>query len=123
MHSLSTWGGGVLGLCSEARERQRTRSLEGDRLALCSSASGRPFLLYVGLAHMHVPLTRTQLSADPQGRTPYAAGLREMDGLVGQIKDGADRMAKGNTFLWFTGEVAKPSLPSWVLMAAPAPAP
>ncbi|XP_014402743.1 PREDICTED: arylsulfatase G isoform X3 [Myotis brandtii] len=69
-----------------------------------ASASGRPFLLYVGLAHMHVPLTRTQLSADPQGRAPYAAGLREMDGLVGQIKDGADRTAKGNTFLWFTGD-------------------
>lgn len=73
-------------------------------MALCSSASGRPFLLYVGLAHMHVPLTRTQLPADPQGRAPYAAGLREMDGLVGQIKDRADRTAKGNTFLWFTGE-------------------
>ncbi|KAK1331203.1 hypothetical protein QTO34_009152 [Cnephaeus nilssonii] len=99
MHSPSTWGRGVLGLCSEARERRGTRSLESDRSALCSSASGRPFLLYVGLAHMHVPLTRTPLAADP-----YAAGLREMDSLVGQIKDTADRTAKGNTFLWFTGD-------------------
>ncbi|XP_007958087.1 arylsulfatase G [Orycteropus afer afer] len=65
--------------------------------------SGRPFLLYVGLAHMHVPLSVTRPSADLPGRRPYAAGLREMDSLVGQIKDKVDRTAKENTFLWFTG--------------------
>ncbi|XP_016056964.1 PREDICTED: arylsulfatase G [Miniopterus natalensis] len=69
-----------------------------------ASASSRPFLLYVALAHMHVPLTKTQLPAGPQARRPYAAGLREMDGLVGQIKDQVDRTAKGNTFLWFAGD-------------------
>lgn len=71
-----------------------------------ASTSGRPFLLYVGLAHMHVPVsfTRTPLSADPQDGTPYASGLREMDSLVGQIKDRVDRTAKENTFLWFTGD-------------------
>ncbi|XP_019493230.1 PREDICTED: arylsulfatase G isoform X1 [Hipposideros armiger] len=71
-----------------------------------ASTSGRPFLLYVGLAHMHVPVpfTRTPLSADPQDCTPYASGLREMDSLVGQIKDRVDRTAKENTFLWFTGD-------------------
>ncbi|XP_008567596.1 PREDICTED: arylsulfatase G [Galeopterus variegatus] len=69
-----------------------------------ASASGRPFLLYVGLAHMHVPLSVTQLSADSQGRRPYNAGLREMDRLVGQIKDKVDHTARENTFLWFTGD-------------------
>uniref|UniRef100_A0A8C0YTQ3 Arylsulfatase G n=1 Tax=Canis lupus familiaris TaxID=9615 RepID=A0A8C0YTQ3_CANLF len=69
-----------------------------------ASASGRPFLLYMGLAHMHVPISRTQLSADLRGRRPYGAGLREMDSLVGQIKDKVDRTAKENTFLWFTGD-------------------
>ncbi|XP_036925683.1 arylsulfatase G isoform X2 [Sturnira hondurensis] len=69
-----------------------------------ASTSRRPFLLYVGLAHMHVPLPATQLSADPQGRGPYAAGLREMDSLMGQIKDTVDRTAKENTFMWFTGD-------------------
>ncbi|XP_049714684.1 arylsulfatase G isoform X2 [Elephas maximus indicus] len=69
-----------------------------------ASASGRPFLLYVGLAHMHVPLSVTRPSAGPPGRRLYAAGLREMDSLVGQIKDKVDRTAKGNTFLWFTGD-------------------
>ncbi|XP_053511558.1 arylsulfatase G isoform X2 [Artibeus jamaicensis] len=69
-----------------------------------ASTSGRPFLLYVGLAHMHVPLPETQLSADPRGRGPYAAGLRELDSLMGQIKDTVDRTAKENTFVWFTGD-------------------
>ncbi|PNJ50920.1 ARSG isoform 5 [Pongo abelii] len=69
-----------------------------------ASTSGRPFLLYVALAHMHVPLPVTQLPAAPQGSRLYGAGLREMDGLVGQIKDKVDRTAKENTFLWFTGD-------------------
>ncbi|XP_036755714.1 arylsulfatase G isoform X4 [Manis pentadactyla] len=69
-----------------------------------ASTSGRSFLLYVGLAHMHVPLPRTQRSAHPQDQRLYGAGLREMDNLVGQIKDKVDRTAKENTFLWFTGD-------------------
>ncbi|XP_021784112.1 arylsulfatase G isoform X5 [Papio anubis] len=69
-----------------------------------ASTSGRPFLLYVALAHMHVPLPVTQLPAAPRGRRLYGAGLREMDGLVGQIKDKVDHTAKDNTFLWFTGD-------------------
>ncbi|XP_070336197.1 arylsulfatase G isoform X7 [Odocoileus virginianus] len=69
-----------------------------------ASTSGRPFLLYVGLAHMHVPLTRTPLSAGPRSLRPYSAGLREMDRLVGRIKDTVDLEGKNNTFLWFTGD-------------------
>ncbi|KAM6164331.1 arylsulfatase G [Rhynchocyon petersi] len=69
-----------------------------------ASADGRPFLLYVAPAHMHVPLPATRPSADLPGLTPYAAALREMDGLVGQIKGEVDRMAKGNTLIWFTGD-------------------
>nr|XP_058904519.1 arylsulfatase G isoform X1 [Kogia breviceps] len=69
-----------------------------------ASASGRPFLLYVGLAHMHVPLSRNPLSAEAGGRRPYSAALREMDSLVGRIKDKVDLTAKNNTFLWFTGD-------------------
>uniref|UniRef100_A0A8D2CTI2 Arylsulfatase G n=1 Tax=Sciurus vulgaris TaxID=55149 RepID=A0A8D2CTI2_SCIVU len=69
-----------------------------------ASASGRPFLLYVGLAHMHVPLAGTRPWANPWGQSPYRAGLREMDSLVGRIKDEVNHMAKENTFLWFTGD-------------------
>ncbi|XP_045425464.1 arylsulfatase G isoform X1 [Lemur catta] len=69
-----------------------------------ASASGRPFLLYVALAHMHVPLSVTQIQAASGGRRLYGAALREMDSLVGQIKDKVDRTAKENTFLWFTGD-------------------
>ncbi|XP_046278618.1 arylsulfatase G isoform X2 [Marmota monax] len=69
-----------------------------------ASASGRPFLLYVGLAHMHVPLAVAGPRANPRGQSPYRAGLREMDSLVGQIKDKVDHMEKENTLLWFTGD-------------------
>ncbi|XP_042558661.1 arylsulfatase G isoform X1 [Dipodomys spectabilis] len=69
-----------------------------------ASTSGRPFLLYLGLAHMHVPLPEIQPSANPGSQTPYRAALREMDHLVGQIKDKVDHTAKENTFLWFTGD-------------------
>ncbi|XP_006833799.1 PREDICTED: arylsulfatase G [Chrysochloris asiatica] len=69
-----------------------------------ASAIGRPFLLYVGLAHMHVPLSVTRPSADLPARKLYAASLQEMDSVVGQIKDQVDRTAKENTLLWFMGD-------------------
>ncbi|XP_036052867.1 arylsulfatase G isoform X3 [Onychomys torridus] len=69
-----------------------------------ASTSGRPFLLYVGLAHMHVPLSATPPLENPQSQRPYHASLREMDSLVGQIKDKVDHVAKENTLLWFTGD-------------------
>lgn len=69
-----------------------------------ASISRRPFLLYVALAHMHVPISATQPLANPRGRRLYGAGLQEMDNLVGQIKDQVDRTAKEHTFFWFTGD-------------------
>ncbi|XP_013358659.1 PREDICTED: arylsulfatase G isoform X2 [Chinchilla lanigera] len=70
-----------------------------------ASASRRPFLLYVALAHMHVPISATQLLANAGGQRPYQAGLREMDNLVGQIKDKVEHTAaKDRTFFWFTGD-------------------
>ncbi|XP_069398412.1 arylsulfatase G isoform X8 [Ovis canadensis] len=69
-----------------------------------ASTSGRPFLLYVALAHMHVPLARTPPSAGSRGQRPYSASLQEMDHLVGRIKDAVDLAGKNNTFLWFTGD-------------------
>ncbi|KAJ6656429.1 hypothetical protein lerEdw1_003717 [Lerista edwardsae] len=70
-----------------------------------SSQSGCPFFLYLALAHVHVPLV---LAEPPWNLSclldPYGANLREMDALVGQIKDKVDSTAKENTFLWFTGD-------------------
>lgn len=34
--------------------------------------------------------------------------MKEMDALVGRVKDAVDSTAKEDTFLWFTGEVIKP---------------
>ncbi|KAM4623757.1 arylsulfatase G [Polymixia lowei] len=63
---------------------------------------GQPYLLYVALAHMHVPLAPPLRPADDRG--VYAASLREMDSLVGAIKSASDEADRGNTLVWFTGD-------------------
>ncbi|XP_042696923.2 arylsulfatase G isoform X3 [Chrysemys picta bellii] len=69
-----------------------------------ASESGRPFFLYLALAHMHVPLVLAQPPSSSSFPEPYRASLREMDALVGRIKDKVDGCGKENTFLWFTGD-------------------
>ncbi|XP_068769572.1 arylsulfatase G isoform X1 [Struthio camelus] len=69
-----------------------------------ASQNGRPFFLYLALAHMHVPLAAPRPLPGSPGRGVYGAGLRDMDALVGRIKRAADRHGKGNTLLWFTGD-------------------
>ncbi|XP_031416624.1 arylsulfatase G [Clupea harengus] len=67
----------------------------------------QPFLLYVALAHMHVPLA-PQGVAEGEGVTEgegvYAATLREMDRLVGAIKATSDLLDKENNLILFTGD-------------------
>uniref|UniRef100_A0A8D0H2M5 Arylsulfatase G n=1 Tax=Sphenodon punctatus TaxID=8508 RepID=A0A8D0H2M5_SPHPU len=69
-----------------------------------ASESGRPFFLYLALAHMHVPLVMAQPPTNLSGHGAYSASLREMDALVGRIKDKVDSTVKENTFFWFTGD-------------------
>ncbi|XP_061471595.1 arylsulfatase G isoform X2 [Rhineura floridana] len=69
-----------------------------------ASQSGHPYFLYLALAHMHVPLTLAEPPWCLPYQDPYGANLREMDAVVGQIKDKVDSTAKENTFLWFTGD-------------------
>ncbi|XP_050922277.1 arylsulfatase G isoform X2 [Lates calcarifer] len=71
---------------------------------------GQPYLLYIALAHMHVPLA-PPLPADaptathhPNDDRVYGASLREMDSLVGAIKSASDDTDKNNTLIWFTGD-------------------
>lgn len=54
---------------------------------------------------MHVPLSVTPPLENPRNQRAYHASLREMDSLIGQIKDKVDHVAKENTLLWFTGKV------------------
>ncbi|KAM4664014.1 arylsulfatase G isoform 2-T3 [Discoglossus pictus] len=65
------------------------------------SQTGQPFFLFVALAHMHVPL-----SFHPKTLTgdPYGDSLKEMDELVGRIKEKADELLHRNTLIWFTGD-------------------
>lgn len=120
-----SWRGGLEPVADPLGEPPRPGRIPGHShlsRPLSFSASGRPFLLYVGLAHMHVPLTVAGPLANPRGPGPYRAGLREMDGLVGRIRDHVDRTARGDTLLWFTGKVARAGRRA-ARPAEPAPAP
>ncbi|CAL8260579.1 unnamed protein product [Arctogadus glacialis] len=68
----------------------------------------QPYLLYVALAHMHVPLAPPPASFSTNeldgGRDVYAASLREMDDLVGVLKRASDETNRDNTLIWFTGD-------------------
>ncbi|XP_074778147.1 arylsulfatase G isoform X2 [Athene noctua] len=77
---------------------------EAARFIRRASDSGRPFFLYLALAHMHVPLGVPPPPPPASGRGIYGASLSEMDALVGRIKQVADSHGKGNTLLWFTGD-------------------
>ncbi|XP_074519014.1 arylsulfatase G [Halichoeres trimaculatus] len=66
---------------------------------------GQPYLLYLALAHMHVPLAPPpSLSVSPTSSSVYAASLQEMDSLVGAVKSASDETDKDNTLIWFTGD-------------------
>ncbi|XP_035001826.1 arylsulfatase G isoform X1 [Hippoglossus stenolepis] len=70
----------------------------------------QPYLLYMALAHMHVPLApplppdTTTTANHPNDCTVYSASLREMDSLVGAVKSTSDDTDKNNTLIWFTGD-------------------
>uniref|UniRef100_A0A7M4FL89 Arylsulfatase G n=1 Tax=Crocodylus porosus TaxID=8502 RepID=A0A7M4FL89_CROPO len=66
--------------------------------------SERPFFLYLALAHMHVPLVIAQPPSCSSVKDVYGASLREMDTLVGQLKEEIDSSGEENTLLWFTGD-------------------
>ncbi|XP_019397900.1 PREDICTED: arylsulfatase G isoform X3 [Crocodylus porosus] len=74
------------------------------RFIQCARKSERPFFLYLALAHMHVPLVIAQPPSCSSVKDVYGASLREMDTLVGQLKEEIDSSGEENTLLWFTGD-------------------
>ncbi|KAK3528928.1 hypothetical protein QTP70_012857 [Hemibagrus guttatus] len=69
---------------------------------LTARNKGQPFLLYVALAHMHVPLFHNHfLNVTP--REAYSTSLSDMDSLVGSIKLATEAFCTKNTLIWFTG--------------------
>eukprot|EP00064_Thunnus_orientalis_P014914 superscaffoldBa00002672_g14961 len=70
----------------------------------------QPYLLYIALAHMHVPLApplppdTPSIAHNPHDSRVYTASLREMDSLVGAVKSASDDTDKDNTLIWFTGD-------------------
>ncbi|KAG5262601.1 hypothetical protein AALO_G00276830 [Alosa alosa] len=61
----------------------------------------QPLLLYVALAHMHVPLAHGGVA---EGEGVYAVTLRDMDRLVGAVKATSDLLGKENSLILFTGD-------------------
>ncbi|XP_020567772.1 arylsulfatase G isoform X1 [Oryzias latipes] len=68
-----------------------------------ASARGQPYLLYMALAHMHVPLAPPP-PAGAASEGVYTSSLKEMDSLVGTIRSASDDTDKNNTLIWFTGD-------------------
>lgn len=64
---------------------------------------GRPYFLYIALAHMHVPLAPPPGASATNDSKVYTASLQEMDSLVGAIKGVSDETDRENTLIWFTG--------------------
>lgn len=69
---------------------------------LCRN-KGKPFLLYVALAHMHVPLFHNHF-LNVTAKEAYSASLSDMDSLVGSIKLATEAFCMKNTLIWFTGK-------------------
>ncbi|XP_067286676.1 arylsulfatase G isoform X3 [Pseudorasbora parva] len=74
-----------------------------EQIFTASISKQQPFLLYVALAHMHVPLFHnTFLNVTTQD--PYTASLSDMDSLVGTIMQAVSTEQLKNTLIWFTGD-------------------
>ncbi|XP_026861846.2 arylsulfatase G isoform X5 [Electrophorus electricus] len=73
------------------------------RQILTARKRGQPLLLYVALAHMHVPLFHYRL-LNVTAKDAYSASLSDMDNLVGSIKLAAEMFSMENTLIWFTGD-------------------
>ncbi|KAI4873484.1 hypothetical protein NFI96_032575, partial [Prochilodus magdalenae] len=73
------------------------------RQMLTARDRGQPFLLYVALAHMHVPLFHYGFP-NVTVMDAYSASLSDMDSLVGSIKLATEAFSMKNTLIWFTGD-------------------
>lgn len=62
---------------------------------------GQPYLLYIALAHMHVPLAPNPSPPLNSPHSAYAASLQEMDSLVGALQSA---VKDSDTLIWFTGD-------------------
>ncbi|TRZ00346.1 hypothetical protein DNTS_002865 [Danionella cerebrum] len=68
-----------------------------------SLSKKQPFLLYMALAHMHVPLFHNAF-LNVTTSVPYTASLSDMDSLVGSIMQAVSSELLENTLIWFTGD-------------------
>uniref|UniRef100_A0A671P9M5 Arylsulfatase G n=1 Tax=Sinocyclocheilus anshuiensis TaxID=1608454 RepID=A0A671P9M5_9TELE len=74
-----------------------------NQIFTASISKKQPFLLYVALAHMHVPLFHNAF-LNVTTQDPYTASLSDMDSLVGTIMQAVSTEQLENTLIWFTGD-------------------
>ncbi|KAK7919801.1 hypothetical protein WMY93_011085 [Mugilogobius chulae] len=80
-----------------------TETYKSTALQIINNAreKGKPYLLYLALAHMHVPLAPRLRPPLTSHQTVYATSLQEMDSLVGVLKSAVEG---SDTLIWFTGD-------------------
>ncbi|XP_072311683.1 arylsulfatase G-like [Eucyclogobius newberryi] len=80
-----------------------TETYKSTALRIINNAreKGQPYLLYIALAHMHVPLAPRLSPPQTSHHSIYATSLQEMDSLVGALKSAVE---DSDTLIWFTGD-------------------
>ncbi len=70
-----------------------------------SVSKASPFILYVALAHTHVPLQFDPKFSNQSSRGPFGDVLRELDSTVAGIMTSIqDAGIESDTLVWFTGD-------------------
>ncbi|XP_014664129.1 PREDICTED: arylsulfatase G-like [Priapulus caudatus] len=77
-----------------------------DKIRKFIQVSGnKPFLMYVGFAHVHVPLAYHSVFTNTSTKGAFGNALREMDAAVGDIVAAIDEAGlTDSTMVWFTGD-------------------
>ncbi|XP_042623482.1 arylsulfatase G-like isoform X1 [Cyprinus carpio] len=83
--------------------KNRYASAAVKQIFTTSFSKKQPFLLYVALAHMHVPLFHNSF-LNVTTQDPFTASLSDMDSLVGTIMQTVSTEQLENTLIWFTGD-------------------
>ncbi|XP_037368645.1 arylsulfatase D [Talpa occidentalis] len=76
-----------------------------EALAFLERNKHRPFLLFVSLLHVHIPLVTTGAFAGKSRHGSYGDNVEEMDWLVGEILHAVEENGlKNTTFTYFTSD-------------------
>ncbi|XP_072470575.1 arylsulfatase D-like isoform X1 [Notamacropus eugenii] len=85
-------------------ERTSTLMLK-EAISFIARNKHRPFLLFVSLLHVHIPLVTTKQFHGKSKHGLYGDNVEEMDGIVGKILNAIEQEGlKNTTFIYFTSD-------------------